>query len=92
MWLVRCRAMARTTIGLGFPRTREQEQALRDAAAALPDGWTIEMSEGSHGVNSPGTWSVRVCGPGFDNTASFGPDGVDAAIRLLRKLNPTRQG
>lgn len=78
--------MAKITIGLGFLRTPEQEEELRKAAASLPDDWTIEMSGGPHDVNSPGIWDTRVFGPDLEMRKSFGPDGVDAAIRLLQEL------
>jgi hypothetical protein len=80
--------MANVTIRPGFLRSPDQEQ-LRKAAAALPAEWTIEMSAGPNGVK-PGAWELRVFGPDFDSTASFGPDGVDAAMRLLKRLNPPR--
>jgi hypothetical protein len=73
-----------------FLRSPDQEKELRKAAAALPDEWTIEMSAGLSGVKPAGAWDLRVFGPDFDNTASFGPEGVDAAMRLLKRLNPPR--
>jgi hypothetical protein len=82
--------MANVTIRPGFLRSPDQEKELRKAAAALPDEWTIEMWEGANGVKPAGAWKLRVFGPDFDNTASFGPDGVDAAMRLLKRLNPPR--
>jgi hypothetical protein len=82
--------MAIVTIKPGFLRSPDQEKELRKAAAALPDEWTIEMSAGPNDVKPAGIWEVRVFGPDFDNTASFGPDGVDAAMRLLKRLNPQR--
>jgi len=83
-----CGAMANVTIRPGFLRSPDQEKELRKAAAALPDEWTIEMSAGPDGVKPAGAWEVRVYGPDFDRTASFGPDGVGAAMRLLKRLNP----
>ncbi len=85
--------MANITIGLGFLRTPDQENELSKAAADLPDDWTIEMSGGAHGVNSPGIWDTRVLGPDLEMRKSFGPDGVDAAISMLQglKLMPKPQ-
>jgi hypothetical protein len=82
--------MANVTIRPGFLRWPDQEKELRKAAAALPDEWTIEMSAGPNGVKPPGAWELRVFGPDFDRTASFGADGVDAAMRLLKRLSPPR--
>jgi len=82
--------MANVTIRPGFLRSPDQEKELRKAAAALPDEWTIEMSAGPNGVKPPGGWELRVFGPDFDRTASFGADGVDAAMRLLKRLSPPR--
>jgi hypothetical protein len=82
--------MANVTIRPGFQRSLEEEKELRKAAAGLPSEWTIEISAGSNGVKPPGAWELRVFGPDFDSTASFGPDGVDAAMKLLKRLNPKR--
>ena len=82
--------MANVTLRPGFLRSPDQEKELRKAAAALPDEWTIEMSAGPNGVKPAGAWELRVVGPDFDRTASFGPEGLDAAMRLLKRLNPPR--
>ena len=78
--------MAKISIGLGFVRTPDQEKELRKLAATLPDDWTIEMSGGPQGVNSPGIWDTRIFGPDLEMRKSFGPDGVDAAISMLQGL------
>ena len=83
-------SMANVTIRPGFLRSPDQEKELRKAAAALPDEWTIEMSAAANGARPKGAWDLRVFGPDFDRTASFGSDGVDAAMRLLKRLNPPR--